>query len=122
MGRPRRTALIRSCTSAAAASLERSLGQDLAGPVQGDGLSELLLVAVEAVPWSLVGEGGHEPAPLHLDGAEALDGRGVPGLAGVAALVAPADWLVEPAGDVDHGVAGAGHLLPAAVLICPSPP
>src|SRR5437660_11751071 len=96
MGKPRRTALIRSCTSLAAASLQRALGQDLAGRVQADGVAKLLQVAVKAVPRSVVREGGNELARLDLDGAEALDGRVVPRLAGVVVRVAPVNGRDQP--------------------------
>src|SRR5437588_6935794 len=116
MGRPRRTALIRWYTSAvAASSLERPLGQYLAGFVQGDGRTQLLLPAVEAVPRSLVRERGDELAARHLDGGEALDGRVVPGFGGVAVPVAPVDGLDQPTRVVDPGVEGVDQLLAAEV-------
>src|SRR5437016_11507400 len=115
MGKPRRTALIRSCTSAVAASLQRPLGQYLASLVQRDGRSKLLLPAVEAVPRSLVRKGGDELAALHLDGDEALDRRVVPGFAGVAMPVAPVDGLDQPTRVVDPGVEGVDQLLTADI-------
>src|SRR5207237_4017847 len=121
MGKPRRTALIRSCTSAVAASLERPLGQDLAGFVQCDRRSKLLLPTVGAVPRSLVRKGGDELAALHLDGGEALDRRVVPGFAGVAVPVTPVDGLDQPTRVVDPGVEGVDQLLAAEVRSRPAP-